>query len=611
MSSEQARAAAGALAPSALLLAAAVVGLLFDTYWQYVFAISISAAVIGGALAMLVGYARCITIATGAMMAVGAYGATIAVVHARVPFLAAVVFSTLLGACAGLLLAIPGVRFRSHNLAMVTLVFQAVVIIVLRESKALTGGAEGMHVPPPVIFGISFENDANFLLLSGVLYALGILPMSVLLAGAFGKNLRAMASNESAARAFGIDVRHHLIAAFTWSSALIALAGAVSAPRFRIIDPDSYGVLTSIFTLAYPIIGGMGSIWGGLAGGGILRVVPELLRPLADYIELIFCVLVVATLTFFPDGLASAFWQRRQRRSRAAAGGAPVATREIQVARIAELLAATQSLGAASQAESCDAPILAVENVSKSYGALRAVSGVSLKVAARSLHGLMGPNGAGKTTLFNIVSGFISADSGHVLLSGVALDKVPIERRIGLGMTRTFQHAAVFERLSCLDNVIIGLGRNTVMQGTLRSMGAALDSASIAAERRAALAALEAVGLGACRHEVAGALSLGNQRRLEIARAIVSRPRIILLDEPVSGVSVDEAQRLRELLLAINRELGIAMVVIEHNIGFLSSLCQRISVMSEGRILAEGDAAAIIADPRVRQAYFGEQEAAA
>jgi ABC-type branched-subunit amino acid transport system ATPase component len=494
---------------------------------------------------------------------------------------------------------------------MVTLVFQAVVIIVLRESKALTGGAEGMHVPPPVIFGISFENDANFLLLSGVLYALGILPMSVLLAGAFGKNLRAMASNESAARAFGIDVRHHLIAAFTWSSALIALAGAVSAPRFRIIDPDSYGVLTSIFTLAYPIIGGMGSIWGGLAGGGILRVVPELLRPLADYIELIFCVLVVATLTFFPDGLASAFWQRRQRRSRAAAGGAPVATREIQVARIAELLAATQSLGAASQAESCDAPILAVENVSKSYGALRAVSGVSLKVAARSLHGLMGPNGAGKTTLFNIVSGFISADSGHVLLSGVALDKVPIERRIGLGMTRTFQHAAVFERLSCLDNVIIGLGRNTVMQGTLRSMGAALDSASIAAERRAALAALEAVGLGACRHEVAGALSLGNQRRLEIARAIVSRPRIILLDEPVSGVSVDEAQRLRELLLAINRELGIAMVVIEHNIGFLSSLCQRISVMSEGRILAEGDAAAIIADPRVRQAYFGEQEAAA
>ncbi|HEY2184430.1 MAG TPA: hypothetical protein VGH39_05505, partial [Xanthobacteraceae bacterium] len=190
MSKGRGRALAGVLAPSGLLLAAAVLGLLFDTYWQYVFAISITASVIGSALAMLVGYARCITIATGAMLAVGAYGATIPIVHAKVPFLAALAFATALGACAGLMLAIPGVRFRSHNLAMITLVFQAVVIIVLRESKTLTGGAEGIHVPPPVILGISFENDASFLLFSGALYALAVLPMTVLLTGPFGKNLR-------------------------------------------------------------------------------------------------------------------------------------------------------------------------------------------------------------------------------------------------------------------------------------------------------------------------------------------------------------------------------------------------------------------------------------
>jgi ABC-type branched-subunit amino acid transport system ATPase component len=223
----------------------------------------------------------------------------------------------------------------------------------------------------------------------------------------------------------------------------------------------------------------------------------------------------------------------------------------------------------------------------------------------------MGPNGAGKTTLFNIVSGFVAADAGNVRMSGALLDQVPLEGRIGLGMTRTFQHAAVFERLSCLDNVIIGLGRNRIVQGLVRSIGQAFANAVSRGERRAAQAALAAVGLGARRDDLAGALPLGEQRRLEIARAIVSRPRIILLDEPVSGVSVEEARRLRELLLAINGELGIAMVVIEHNIGFLSSLCQRISVMSQGRILAEGDAATIIADPRVRHAYFGEQEVAA
>jgi ABC-type branched-subunit amino acid transport system ATPase component/ABC-type branched-subunit amino acid transport system permease subunit len=612
MSSDRVRTLTRVLSPSACLLAAAILGLVVGTYWQYVLAIAISAAVIGSALAMLVGYARCITIATGAMMAVGAYGAAVPVVHGDVPFLAALAFATLLGALAGLFLAIPGVRFRSHNLAMVTLVFQAVVIIILRESKALTGGAEGINVPPPVVFGVSFSGDAQFLLLCGLLYALIVLPVAVLLEGPFGKNLRALASNENAARAFGIDVRHHLIAAFTWSSAVIAFAGAVSAPRFRIIDPDSYGILTSIFTLAYPIIGGMGSIWGGLVGGGVLRVIPELLRPLADYIELIFCVLVVATLTFFPDGMASAVRESRQRRSARTSSAAVGGACEVRVARVAELLSATES-GASRAVERQDSqvPILRIEAVSKAYGALRAVDGVSLSVPSRSLHGLMGPNGAGKTTLFNIVCGFTSSDIGRVLLAGQPLDPVPIERRIGLGMTRTFQHAAVFQRLSCLDNVMIGLGRNTVRRATIRSIAAALDSADMRAERRAALAALEAVGLGARAREEAGALSLGDQRRLEIARAIVSRPQLILLDEPVSGVSVEEAQRLRELLLAINRELGIAMVVIEHNIGFLVSLCHRISVMSEGRIIAEGDAATVVADPRVRHAYFGEQEAAA
>jgi ABC-type branched-subunit amino acid transport system ATPase component/ABC-type branched-subunit amino acid transport system permease subunit len=609
MYSDRFRALAAALAPSAVLLAIAILGLLFDTYWQYVFAISLTAAVIGSALAMLVGYARCITIATGAMMAIGAYAATIPIVHAGTPFLPALVIATLLGACGGWVLGVPGVRFRSHNLAMITLVFQAVVIIVLRESKALTGGAEGMHVPAPVILGLSFAKDADFLLLCGVLYALAVIPMVVLLAGAFGKNLRALAFNENAARAFGINVNKHLIAAFIFSSALIAFAGAVSAPRFRIIDPDSYGIVTSIFTLAYPIIGGMGSIWGGLAGGGILRIIPELLRPLADYIELIFCVLVVATLTFFPDGLASAFWMRSGRRGQSD-GGAARGTRTIEPAGIAELFAGTEPLAPETGLRDGEA-ILALEGVSKSYGALRAVHDVSLTVIPGTLHGLMGPNGAGKTTLFNIVSGFVAADAGHVRMSGALLDRIPLDSRIALGMTRTFQHAAVFERLSCLDNVIIGLGRNSVAQSVARSIGQAFASAASRGERERAAAALAAVGLEARRDEVARTLPLGDQRRLEIARAIVSRPRIILLDEPVSGVSVEEARRLRELLLAINGELGIAMVVIEHNIGFLSSLCRRISVMSEGRILAEDDAAAVLADPRVRHAYFGEREAAA
>src|SRR5262245_21578064 len=378
MSDERRRAILRVAAPSLCLLLVAIAGLTVNTYWQYVLAISISAAIIGAALAMLVGYARCISLATGAMMAIGAYGMAVPVIRLDAPFLAALLFAAALGGLAGIVLAVPGVRFRSHNLAMVTFVFQAVVIIALREAKTLTGGAEGLNIPAPVVFGHSFRGDAEFLLLCGLLAAFMVLPLAILLAGPFGKNLRAVASNENAARAFGIDVSHHLIAAFTWSSVLIAFAGAVSAPRYRVIDPDSFGILTSIFTLAYPIIGGMGSIWGGLVGGGVMRVIPELLRPLADYIELIFCVLVVATLAFFPDGMASAVWRRRPRRSAAANGVTPETTK----ARITELFAATEPSEAASQKKQGNSPILEMRSVSKSYGALRAVREISIKVGA-------------------------------------------------------------------------------------------------------------------------------------------------------------------------------------------------------------------------------------
>ena len=222
----------------------------------------------------------------------------------------------------------------------------------------------------------------------------------------------------------------------------------------------------------------------------------------------------------------------------------------------------------------------------------------------------MGPNGAGKTTLFNIVGGYLRGDAGQVSAFGTPLTDVPVERRIGLGMTRTFQHVAVYGSLSCFDNVIIGLGRNGVGRTMQRSFAAALARPSTRAERDAVEEALAAVGLAHARDLPAGALSLGDQRRLEIARAIVSRPRIILLDEPVSGVGLEEAERLRELLRAINRDLGVTMLVIEHNIGFLVALCDRLSVMSQGAIIEEGDPGQVVAAQHVRSAYFGDKAAA-
>jgi len=575
------------------------IGLMLDGYSQYVMAMSFVAMLIGAALVLLVGFARCITLASGSMMAVGAYASTLLVAGSGIPYLLSLLAAVVAGALAGLILAIPGVRFKSHNLAMITLVFQTVLMILIREARGITGGAEGIHVPTATVFGVKLTTDSGYLILIGFGALVGIGLLTVVLRGSFGKNMRAAALNEVGAEAYGIDAKRYMMAAFVLSSAAIALAGALSAPRVRIIDPDSYGVLQSVFMLAYPIIGGMSSIWAGLTGGLSMRVLPEILRPVADYQELIFASLVIVVTMFFPGGLvelARRFWRLVWRRP------APVA-------KTANVKALPVTFHRAAAASGGGKVALKVEGVSRAFGALQAVDNVSFSVAEGGLHGIIGPNGAGKTSLFNIVSGFLQADTGSIELFGEKVLGQPVRRRVRLGMTRTFQHVALFGELTCLDNVMIGLGRNGVLQAIDHSFAELVGSRAMTEARERSYAALQAVGLADMALLPSKLLSLGNQRRLEIARAIVADPRIILLDEPVSGLSSEEAGRLRDLLLDINARNGVAMLLIEHNIGFVTDLCRTVSVMGAGQVIAEGEARQVIALPEVRRLYFGERAA--
>jgi ABC-type branched-subunit amino acid transport system ATPase component len=496
------------------------------------------------------------------------------------------------------------VRFRSHNLAMVTLVFQATVIIILREWTGLTGGAQGLGVPTPQLAGIPLASDLAFLTFVAAAVMLVVPVLAALLRGAFGANLRALATNEIAARAYGISIESHLVAAFTVSSAALAFAGALGAPGLRIIDPDSFGVFVSIFALAGPIIGGLGSLWGGLVGGAVMHLLPEILRPVADYTDLLMAALVLAVVIFMPDGIVGLIRRGLAHRQAAHAGAA----RPAGAGAPRRIASAALACGHGSAAAK---PALAVAHLSVAYGAVRAVADVSLEIPAGAIYGLMGPNGAGKTTLFNAVSGFVDPTEGSVAVFGVPLLAAPVHGRIALGISRTFQQVATFPKLSCRDNVLIGLGRNEIGAVLRRSFDAAVAGAASRSEAARADAALEAVGLGACAGVAAGALSLGSQRRLEVARAIVSLPRLILLDEPVSGVSHDEAAELAGLLQAINRDLGITMLIVEHNIGFLTGVCDRLAAMAQGKIVAEGTPKDVVASTEVRRVYFGEGQPAA
>ena len=599
------RFALGGVAPALAVLVCTAAGLPLENYLRYVIAIALVSMVIGVALVVLVGLARCITLASGAVMAIGAYTSTLLMIRLGIPYPIGLIFAIATGALAGWLIALPGTRFRGHNLAMVTLVFQAVAIILLREAKWLTGGAEGIHVPPPVIFGWRVTTDADFLVLIGLLSAIATLLLTILIRGPFGKNLQAASANEIAAEAFGISVPGYLRTAFVISSMAIAFAGALAAPRIRILDPDSFGVLPSIFMLAYPIVGGMQSVWGGLLGGGGLRILPELLRPVADFQELFFASLVIAVVMFFPGGMVELL-RRSTARLFSGRNKQPAGESLLLPAIVAEPSAHARP----AAPENSSQVLLRVEGIDRHFGALHAVNAASITVPVGGIHGLIGPNGAGKTSLFNIISGFLEADQGHIDFAGTSLLERPARDRIALGITRTFQHVAVFGQLSCLENVIIGRGRNAVAESIKHSFDHFVGGRATAAAIRDALAALDGVGLADQALMPASSLSLGNQRRLELARAIVSNPRLILLDEPVSGVASAEAEELRQLLLRINAERQIAMLVVEHNIPFVAKLCRTLSVMGAGAIVAEGNPEEVIARPGVRQLYFGEQVAA-
>jgi ABC-type branched-subunit amino acid transport system ATPase component/ABC-type branched-subunit amino acid transport system permease subunit len=599
--------------PALAVVAFALAGLAFDTYVQYVCCLCLVAILVGTALVPLVGYAKVVMLAGGAMMGIGAYTASLLVLDLHVPFLAAVVVAAAAGALAGFILGLPAVRFRGHHLAMVTLVFQSLGVIVLRESKALTGGAEGMRVAPAVIFGYTFRSDASNVLLLGAFAALGVFLIAVLLNGSFGKILKAIASSEVAAVAFGVDLPSFKIAAFVVSCTFLSLGGAVLAPRLKIIDPSSFGLMQSINALAYPVVGGMTSVWGGIAGGALLRALPEALRSFADYAELAFTALALLVILLLPRGLVGVIEdaaRRAVRRDRAASPRDAAQSAGRAAAALNGHVGTTFVLERRPEQErdagSPSGAALEAVGIRKAYGRLAAISGVSLTVEAGSIHGLIGPNGAGKTTLFNIVSGLAKADDGRLLLFGADVTAAPASRRIEMGVSRTFQHVATFDELSCTDNVVVGLGANHIVEALWGSFDDARRGARYRRRMELAEEALEVVGLFGRRNDRAGTLSLGDRRRLEVARAIASRPRLVLLDEPVSGVNREDERRLGELLCALNAGWNLTMLVIEHNVRFVADCCKRLTVMHDGAIITEGKPEDVIAMREVQQIYFGK-----
>ena len=502
--------------------------------------------------------------------------------------LLALLIGMTLGAAAALILGLPTMHLRGVFLAIATLGFAEAVRITLINLE-WTGGASGMTVPKIVTPLIAWVCCAL------VLYWFWRQGPS-----SYGRALSAIREDELAARAMGIDVGRHRLSAFVTAGAVAGLFGVLWAYYVRLRDPGDFDFAAAIDGLVTAVVGGS-TVWiGPLLGSGFLTIIPELQRAAgmdANWIRpFIASAMLLLVILFLPGGLASLLPRFRVRsKALEQADGDPLDGTHTSMQ--------TRTHPAPGE------PVVQVLGGGKDYGGVHAVRDVDLTIGSGEIVGLIGPNGAGKTTLVNMLSGFTPASSGSFTVLGVDPDKAPVHKVAQAGVSRTFQHSKLFPRLSVLENVLVGahsVSRPTFLRRLLWLPSARRDEA--AAVQHAANC-LARVGLADKGQDDAGSLSYGDQRRLEIGRALAADPSLLILDEPAAGMNHVEADALSELISSLAQQ-GLTILLIEHNVGMVLKTCDRVVVLDFGQVIATGTPEEIARNEAVIEVYLGAAEEA-
>ena len=431
-----------------------------------------------------------------------------------------------------------------------------------------------------------------------VLVFLGYL-FAVMARSRIGRAFRALRENPQAAATLGIDIVTYRHMAFLLSAMIAGAAGAFYAHSVGSLDNGDFKFNRALDILSYAVLGGSGQWYGSLLGAGFLTALPILLREvvgtavgfLKDFAQLpniLNGLALVLVVLFLPGGLASVFGRRRGAAgSRQPYGPAPELPDPDRPAALPD-----------------DQPLLELDGVGRVFGGLEALADVRMTLAEGRIYGLIGPNGAGKTTLINLVSGLVPPTSGRVVWLGRELHGRPAHEAARAGIARTFQNIQLFPEMTVLENVIVGRHthiRTTLLTALLRSPRERREEALARAE---AQALLERLGLQELADQRASNLAYGDQRRVEIARALAMHPRLLLLDEPAAGMNDVETARLGQFILELKRH-GYTLLVVEHHMDLIMRICDDILVLNFGRRIAQGAPAEVARDERVLEAYLG------